>query len=149
MKKSSIIIIGVIAVAILGFLLYQMIGAGSRAGNGNQNAGSSSSSNFSSSQSSSVSSEAREIIVSGSNFKFSPAALSVKNGEKIKIIFKNEGGYHDFTINEFNVATKKINGGEEDAVEFIADKAGQFEYYCSIGNHRAMGMRGTLVVIEE
>ena len=31
-------------------------------------------------------------------------------------------------------------------VQFIADKAGTFEYYCFVGNHRQMGMVGTLTV---
>ena len=50
----------------------------------------------------------------------------------------------DFKIDEFGVATKTIKGGEEELVEFVADKVGSFEYYCSIGTHRAMGMWGTL-----
>jgi uncharacterized cupredoxin-like copper-binding protein len=31
-------------------------------------------------------------------------------------------------------------------VQFVADKTGTFEFYCSVGNHRQMGMVGTLVV---
>lgn len=44
------------------------------------------------------------------------------------------------------VKTKVINGGETDTVEFTPDKAGSFEYYCSVGKHRAMGMKGTVTV---
>jgi len=55
-------------------------------------------------------------------------------------------GTHDFVIDEFNVATKMTKTGETDTVEFIADKAGVFEYYCSVGEHRKMGMVGTLTV---
>jgi nitrite reductase (NO-forming) len=39
-----------------------------------------------------------------------------------------------------------VNGGETTSVEFVADKTGTFEYYCSVGAHRAMGMTGSLVV---
>jgi plastocyanin len=28
----------------------------------------------------------------------------------------------------------------------VADKKGTFEYYCSVGQHRALGMKGKLVV---
>ena len=72
--------------------------------------------------------------------------MTVKKGDRVRITFKNSGGTHDFIIDEFNVATKRLNGGEQDAVEFTADKTGSFEYYCSVGSHRAMGMKGTLVV---
>ena len=30
--------------------------------------------------------------------------------------------------------------------EFTADKVGSFEYYCSVGSHRSMGMKGVLKV---
>ena len=88
------------------------------------------------------------FTVTGSNFKFEPASLTVKKGDKVKIVFKNTGGFHDFKIDEFKVATKQIQGGSEETVEFIANKAGSFEYYCSVGKHRQMGMKGTLVVTE-
>ncbi len=88
----------------------------------------------------------KTFIVTGQNFSFSPNMMTVKKGDKVKIIFKNSGGFHDFKIDEFNVATKKIQGGVEETVEFTADKIGSFEYYCSVGEHRAMGMKGTLIV---
>ena len=93
-------------------------------------------------------SSVKEFTVMGSNFAFSPSTLSVKKGDRVKITFKNEGGFHDLKIDELNVATKKIKGGAQEVVEFTADKAGSFEYYCSVGEHRAIGMKGTLTVTE-
>jgi nitrosocyanin len=90
--------------------------------------------------------DVKEVTVTGSNFAFSPQAITVNKGDTVKINFKNVGGMHDFKIDEFNVATKKINGGETDTVTFVADKTGSFEYYCSVGTHRQMGMKGTLIV---
>ncbi len=86
------------------------------------------------------------LTVTGSNFAFAPTQLTVKKGETVTINFENTGGLHDWKIDEFNAATKKINGGQTDSVTFVADKAGSFEYYCSVGTHRQMGMRGTLIV---
>ncbi len=88
----------------------------------------------------------KEITVTGQNFSFTPSKITVKKGDKVKIIFKNSGGVHDFVIDELGVKTKQITAGQSDTVEFIAGKAGSFEYYCSIGNHRQMGMKGTLIV---
>ncbi len=88
----------------------------------------------------------KEFTISGSNMKFEPATMTVKKGDKVKITFKNVGGFHDLVIDEFNVETDRLNAGAQQVVEFTADKVGTFEYYCSVGNHRAMGMKGTLTV---
>ncbi|MDB5266593.1 MAG: Blue (Type 1) copper protein [Parcubacteria group bacterium] len=88
----------------------------------------------------------KTFTVTGSNFAFAPSALSVNKGDKVTIIFKNSGGLHDFKIDEFAAATKRINGGESDTVTFTADRSGSFEFYCSVGTHRQMGMKGTLTV---
>lgn len=88
----------------------------------------------------------KEFTINGSNFKFEPAVMSVNKGDKVKITFKNDGGFHDFTLDEFGVQTKQLAAGASETVEFTANKVGDFEYYCSVGNHRAMGMKGTLTV---
>jgi plastocyanin len=87
------------------------------------------------------------FTVTASPFKFDPAEIRVKKGDEVKIIFKNAGGMHDWVVDEFEGAhTKQIKSGETDTITFVADKAGTFEYYCSVGNHRQMGMKGDLIV---
>ena len=88
----------------------------------------------------------KSFTVTGSNYAFAPKTLTVKKGDTVKIIFANAGGMHDFVIDEFNVRTNRIQGGASQTATFVADKAGSFEYYCSVGNHRAMGMKGMLTV---
>ena len=88
----------------------------------------------------------KEFIMLGSNFSFTPNTLEVKQGDGVKITFKNADGFHNFTIDELAVAAQQIKSGQSETVEFMADKTGVFEYYCSVGNHRAMGMKGTLTV---
>lgn len=88
----------------------------------------------------------KEFTVTGSNFKFEPSTLTVNKGDTVKITFKNVGGMHDFKIDELNVATKRIATDQEDSVQFVADKTGTFTYYCSVGQHRQMGMQGTLTI---
>ena len=88
----------------------------------------------------------KEFTVFASNFKFSVGEIKVKKGDKVRIIFKNENGTHDWVLDEFNVKTKRVPAGESDTVEFVADKTGTFEYYCSVGSHRQMGMKGNLIV---
>lgn len=94
-----------------------------------------------------IDSTAKEVIVGGSEFKFLPATLSLKKGETMKLVFKNVGKMpHDFVVEELGVRTKVINGSDESVIEFTPQEAGTFEYYCSVGKHRAMGMKGTLTV---
>lgn len=88
----------------------------------------------------------KEFTVSGKNFSFSPSLITVKKGDKVKITFNNTEGFHDFKIDEFGVATKQIKSPDVEVLEFTADKVGSFEYYCSVGSHRSMGMKGTLKV---
>ena len=86
------------------------------------------------------------VDVVGGNFYFTPKEIRVKKGDTVTINFKNVDGFHDFKIDEFNVATQRIQAGGTETVQFSADKAGSFEYYCSVGSHRAMGMKGTIFV---
>ncbi|MCC6323997.1 cupredoxin domain-containing protein [Candidatus Nomurabacteria bacterium] len=88
----------------------------------------------------------KEFTVDGSNFKFVPNTITVKKGDTVKLTLKNIQGFHDFKIDALNVATKQIKEGTTETVTFVADKVGSFEYYCSVGKHKAMGMVGTLTV---
>lgn len=88
----------------------------------------------------------KEFTVSGKNFSFTPSTITVQKGDKVKITFENTAGFHDFVIDEYGVATKQTQSPTTEVLEFIADKVGSFEYYCSVGSHRAMGMKGVLKV---
>lgn len=88
----------------------------------------------------------QEVTVNASNFSFSPSEIKVKQGQPVKIIFNNKDGFHDLVIDEFNVNTGRINGGQSKTIEFTPTKTGNFFYYCSVGDHRAQGMQGTIIV---
>lgn len=149
MTKNQIIILGVILLVIIaGVVFYTRLSMPSSVTADQQVTQSNplNSDSSMSAQASPTSASVKQFSVTGSNFKFEPATLTVNKGDKVKITFKNSDGIHDFVIDEFNVKTSRISGGEEESVEFTADKTGTFEYYCSVGNHRAMGMVGTLTV---
>ena len=93
-----------------------------------------------------VAPEVREFTVVGKNFYLSPATIQVKKGVRVRIVFQNQGGSHDLVIDEFGARTKVLGNGQSETIEFTADQVGSFEYYCSIGTHRQMGMKCTLVV---
>jgi plastocyanin len=89
------------------------------------------------------------VSVKGTDHTFDVKNIAVKKGQTVTIDFVNDEGFHDWVIDEFEGArTPKIQAGQSASVTFVADKAGTFEYYCSVGNHRARGMVGSLVVTE-
>ncbi|MBI2196602.1 cupredoxin domain-containing protein [Candidatus Daviesbacteria bacterium] len=91
-------------------------------------------------------SNVKEFTVVGTPFKFEPAEIKVKLGDRVRITFKNELGMHNLTIKDLNAATKTIQKGEQDTIDFIVDKSGTFQYNCSVPTHTEKGMVGNLVV---
>lgn len=78
--------------------------------------------------------------------QFSVKDLTVNKGDRVRITITNIKGNHDFNIDEFNVhAETPLN--QSVTVDFIADKSGDFVYYCSKPGHRAAGHWGTLHVV--
>jgi cytochrome c oxidase subunit II len=79
-------------------------------------------------------------------FYFVPNVIKVKKGDKVTFNMKNDKGFHDLTLDEFGLKIGPLKEGESGTATFTADKAGTFEYYCSVGKHRALGQKGTLIV---
>ena len=88
-----------------------------------------------------------EIVDGKPKPQFSLSEIIVNKGDTVRIKITNTKGTHDFTIDEYKVyAETPLN--EEVVVEFTADKAGEFVYYCAKPGHRAGGQWGTLKVLE-
>lgn len=90
--------------------------------------------------------EVKSFTVEAKNFSFSVPEIKVSQHDKVKIVLNNKQGFHDWVNDLYNANTKQIQADETDEVEFVADKTGTSEYYCSVGQHRAMGMKGNLIV---
>ena len=93
-----------------------------------------------------VSQTVKEFTVSGKNYSFSPSVITVKKGDRVKITYMSTQGLHDFVVDEYGLATKQMQAPGTEVIEFTADKAGSFKYYCSVGSHKLMGMMGILKV---
>lgn len=92
--------------------------------------------------------KASEVTIEAGSFYYKPATLTAKVGQKVTIKFVSKDMMHDFNIDELNVHAEKVKGGETNTFEFTPTKAGKFEYYCSVGQHRANGQIGTITVTE-
>jgi len=84
-----------------------------------------------------------------SNFKYSQDTITASPGDIVTINLSVASGSHDFVIDELNVQSEVIGSSGTDTITFTVpeDAAGQsYSFYCSIGNHRAQGMEGELVI---
>lgn len=145
MTNKTIIIIIIIALIAVGGLGYYMMNSGQYQP-APENKNEVSKNNSENTPPAENTPEKKEFTVTGRNFSFIPSEIRVKQGETVKIIFDNVEGFHDFMISEFNIKTNQIQAPAKAEVEFVADKKGTFEYYCSVGQHRQFGMKGNLIV---
>jgi heme/copper-type cytochrome/quinol oxidase subunit 2 len=90
--------------------------------------------------------EVKIVQVEAGSFYYKPNEIKVKKGQKVKIVMNSVSMMHDFNIDELNVRMPVTPKGTTGTVEFTADKAGTFEYYCSVGQHRKMGQVGKIIV---
>lgn len=91
------------------------------------------------------------VTMEAGAFYYSPDVIRVKKGQKVRIEMNSVGNgmmMHDFNIDELGVSMDNVPDGQSGSVEFVADTVGEFEYYCSVSDHRNKGQVGTLIVEE-
>ncbi len=88
-----------------------------------------------------------EIKMVGEDFSFDPDSFTVKAGQEVTVTLTSNDMEHDFVLEDLDVQTETIEEGETGSVTFTApEEPGEYTYYCSVGDHRAMGMVGTMIV---
>lgn len=115
---------------------------------------------------------ARDIAVTMGDMSFTPDHLTVKAGETVRFVLRNDSGIdHDFTLGD--AATQAVHrarmaeghghgghgghgGHDSNAVMVPAggtaelvwtfDRAGELEFDCNVPGHYESGMRGSLTV---
>lgn len=92
--------------------------------------------------------DVKEVTITNEGYNYMPSRIRVNVGDTVRLTYENGGGFHDWVLDEFDASTRRISGGSTATIEFTADQAGTFEFYCSVGNHRAQGMVGDFVVVE-
>lgn len=106
-----------------------------------------------------------ELTVRAFEWGFEPEAIVLQRGQEVRIVFRNEGTIlHDFKIEDAltaDVIASEGTGpltadegelfvgaedGEEGTLVFVPKAVGTYVFYCTIGNHRQLGMEGTVIV---
>jgi plastocyanin len=86
------------------------------------------------------------IKMEAGSFYYKPETITIKKGQKVRLEMTSVDMMHDFNIDELGVKLPIVKSGDTGTVEFVADTVGEFEFYCSVGQHRTNGQVGTLIV---
>ena len=75
--------------------------------------------------------------------------LMVHDGETVQINLVNgEGAEHDVVIDGYPARSERVVGaGASTTFAFMADRVGEFDYFCSVPGHREAGMAGRVQVM--
>jgi cytochrome c oxidase subunit 2 len=88
------------------------------------------------------------VDITASRFQFDPATITVAQGDRVRLRLHSTDRSHAFAIKAFRVKALIPKAGEAVTVEFVADRAGSFDFtcaeYCGTGHG---GMKGRLVVL--
>lgn len=94
----------------------------------------------------------REVAVTAVRHQFRVAGgdraeIVVALDDLVRITLTSDDIPHSFTLPDYRIQ-KRVEPGREVTFEFRAEKAGRFEFYCSLTNDncRERGMVGTLIV---
>ena len=89
----------------------------------------------------------RAFEMVASRFRFEPETLQVAEGERVRLTLRSTDTEHGFSLRKLNVKVAVPKTGEPVTVEFVAGKAGTYEFkcseYCGSGHGR---MKGRIVV---
>ncbi len=133
MVKQNIIIAVIIIVLVFGGIYFGFMRQGSVTGNVVGSNGGTISGSVNSG-------DTKVITIDAVRWQYAPETITVKKGDKVKIIVTNKDTAHGIAIPDFGVSGA-------DSVEFTADKTGTFEFhcptYCGQGHKE---MKGTLIV---
>lgn len=88
---------------------------------------------------------ARVVRVTCERLAFQPDEIRVHVGEPVAVELAAADVMHNLVIDEFG-AYVQADAGQTATGGFRPDRAGTFEFYCSLMAHRAAGMTGRLVV---
>ena len=93
------------------------------------------------------------LAVAADEYSFKPGSITVRKGSRAQAVFafslKNDGSLpHDLRVRGGgdNLGGSEPIGGGESASARVTLAPGEYEIFCSIGDHEDLGMKGKLKV---
>lgn len=88
----------------------------------------------------------RMFTIKARHYAFDPARIEVNRGDIVKLTLIAEDVPHAFVILEYRIC-KRVTPKRPVSLEFLADKAGTFVYFCNLtADEKCREMRGELIV---
>lgn len=88
----------------------------------------------------------KEFRLTARKYQFWPSTISVKQGDRVKLIITAIDADHGFKLEVFNIG-RTLPKGEPVMIEFTADRTGSFPFecshFCGLGHRK---MKGHLTV---
>ena len=93
-----------------------------------------------------VNEDFKEFKITAKQFAFDPETIEINKGDKVRLIVTSMDVPHGFSIMEYGI-NERLNPGEPVAIEFTADKEGEFTMFCSVFcGSRHSKMKGKIIV---
>lgn len=89
----------------------------------------------------------KEFDITAKRFDFTPSTITVNKGDKVKLRIKSIDVTHGFSLPGYGIS-RTLEPNKDVVVEFVADKAGSFEFRCNVfcgSSHSEM--KGMLIVL--
>jgi len=88
--------------------------------------------------------ETTTVTVQVNGMHYTPSEIEVQVGDELVVEFENTGtDLHDMAFGN-GETSERINPGQTTAIE-VGVVGEDMEFWCSVSNHREMGMEGTIV----
>jgi cytochrome c oxidase subunit 2 len=73
----------------------------------------------------------KELSVIAKQWSFEPSEITVDRGDTVKLRVKSVDVPHGIVIKEYGI-NERLERDDEVTIEFVADKSGEFAFYCNV-----------------
>lgn len=93
-----------------------------------------------------------QVVIKASEWKFEASSAQLPAGKPLTLTLQNQGKLeHNVKIVGLSAEGKEIEldsqAGQTASIKFTAEKAGTYQFVCTLPGHQQAGMRGQLVVV--
>lgn len=89
-------------------------------------------------------------IEGGPGTSYNVSEVDVEEGETVEFVYHHAGGTHDLNLEKDGEDVESTSvlsdSGATESFTYTFEEDDSYEYYCSVGGHRAQGMEGTVKV---
>ncbi len=89
-----------------------------------------------------------DVVVEAEMWQFTPKVIRAKVGDRVRLEMRTKDMPHGFELRSHDVSVLALPGRAAHA-EFVVDRAGGFEFYCTFDCGRPHGLMTGMLVVDE